>query len=332
MEQPIFTGAWGKCHIQGIAVDEKKGFLYYSFTTKLIKARMDGTVVGSVDGLMGHLGCIAFCKEDGRVYGSLEYKNDSIGKGILKKLGRETALEDAFYIAVFDVDRIDRMNMDAEKDGVMTCVYLREVVEDYNAPGHRYGCSGIDGTTFGPMPGAKDGKQYLFVAYGIYGDTGRKDNDDQILLCYDIGDWDQYRAPLSQEQMHRSGPAAPLAKFRVHTGNTVFGVQNLEYDPAENAFFMAVYPGKKAEYPNFRLFAVDASCAPAEGRLQLKPMGNYHPDSDTYGWHFSHGSTGMYAFGNGEWLISEPHVCQSGQCSFLYRYLFDEKAGFVLKD
>ena len=58
--QTVFTEAQGGCHIQGIAVDPKKGYIYYSFTTKLIKAKLDGTIVGSVDGLTGHLGCIAF--------------------------------------------------------------------------------------------------------------------------------------------------------------------------------------------------------------------------------------------------------------------------------
>ncbi|MBQ8894606.1 MAG: hypothetical protein IJ043_09420 [Clostridia bacterium] len=332
MKQPILTGSWGKCHIQGIAADPEKGYIYYSFTTKLVKARMDGTIVGCVDGLMGHLGCIAFNRQDGRVYGSLEYKNDSIGKGILKSLGSDAALEDAFYMAIFDVDRIDRMDMDAEKDGIMTSVYLREVVEDYNAPGHRFGCSGIDGTTFGPMPGASDGKQYLFVAYGIYSDVTREDNDCQVLLCYDTADWAGFESPLSQRSMHKNGPAAPKEKLFVYTGNTTYGVQNLEYDAAQNAYFMAVYPGKKPQFPNYYLFAVDAAKAPEKGRLSLKKMGNYHEASNTYGWNFKYGSTGLYSYGNGDWLISHNAVSQSGQCGIIHTYVFDEKYGFILKD
>ena len=329
MPTPIYTGAWGKCHIQGIAADPEHGYLYYSFTTKLIKARMDGTIVGSVEGLLGHLGCIAF--HNGKIYGSLEYKNDSIGKGILKALGQDTALEDAFYVAVFDVDKIDRLDMDAEKDGIMTTVYLKEVVEDFMAPGHRYGCSGIDGTTFGPLPGSNDGKTYLAVAYGIYGDTSRNDNDHQILLFYDVEDWESYARPLRQTAMHKSGPEAPCAKYKVFTGNTTYGVQNLEYDAAENAYFMAVYPGKKPQYPNYYLFAVDASVPPKNGLLSLLKAGLHHEESDTYGWHFRQGSTGLYSFGNGEWLISENHVSEEGQCSLIYRYKYDEKHGFVLK-
>ena len=45
MQQPLYTGTWGKFHIQGIAVDMKKGYIYYSFTTQLVKATLDGTVI-----------------------------------------------------------------------------------------------------------------------------------------------------------------------------------------------------------------------------------------------------------------------------------------------
>ena len=38
-----------------------------------------------------------------------------------------------FYVAIFDVDRITRPDMDAEKDRVMTTVYIKEAVDDYFA-------------------------------------------------------------------------------------------------------------------------------------------------------------------------------------------------------
>jgi prepilin-type processing-associated H-X9-DG protein len=197
---------------------------------------MQGNLIGSAKGLLGHLGCIAFNDADGKVYGSLEYKNDIIGKSILRTLGVSAQLEDAFYIAVFDVDKIDRVGMDATADGVMKTVYLKDVVDDFKATvscggketAHRYGCSGIDGTTFAPMPGSNEDKKYLFVAYGIYRDTEREDNDHQVILCYDIDGWDKYAQPLSQYAMHKSGPAAPLKKLFVYTGNTNYGVPDVE--------------------------------------------------------------------------------------------------------
>lgn len=340
MENPIYTGSWGKCHIQGIAVDEQKGYIYYSFTTKLVKAKLDGTVVGCVDGLLGHLGCIVF--HNGKVYGSLEYKNDAIGKGILSKLGSTQAIEDAFYIAIFDVDKIDRPDMNAEKDGIMTAVYLKEVADDYNAPNHKYGCSGIDGTSIGPMYGEQGGKDYLFVAYGIYRDLSRTDNDHQVILKYDIEDWDRYAKPLSQAAMHKSGPEKPDQKLFLYTGNTTYGVQNMEYSPKDNAYFMAVYRGAKPDFPNFDLFAADASAAPVWGKLKgldeegwqlsLLSLGKYDEKSGVYGWRFRFGATGLYACQNGDWLISEEHLSESGNCSFICRYVRNDKYGFVLKD
>lgn len=49
--------------------------------------------------------------------------------GRLKKLDSPVDVTDGFYIAIFDVSKIDRMDMDAEQDGVMTAVYLNEVTE-----------------------------------------------------------------------------------------------------------------------------------------------------------------------------------------------------------
>ena len=57
---------------------------------------------------------------------------------------------------------------------------------------HRYGCSGFDGITFGPKFGKSDGKRYLTIAYGIYGDSTRTDNDYQVLLQYDTKNWKKY--------------------------------------------------------------------------------------------------------------------------------------------
>ncbi len=320
----IDTGAYKSGHIQGIAIDPVKGFVYCSYTQLLVKLDLQGNLIGSCEGLTGHLGCIDFNDEDGKVYGSLEYKNDSIGRGIRKFLGdTETEVETSFFIAVFDVDKIDRPHMDACTDGVMKTVYLKEVVKDYNESGengapHRYGCSGIDGTTFGPKFGQTDGKQYLTVAYGIYGDVNRADNDRQVLLQYDVTQWDNLLKPLSQSNFHKSGPEVPDGKYFLFTGNTEWGVQNLEYDEGAKKWLLCVYRGKKPHNPNYPLFTVDAAspvevnCA-GEQELSLSADGILHEPSGIRGWNFPRGAEGIYAFGNGYYYVSHPDKLEDGR-------------------
>ena len=315
MELPssIFSGYHGACHCQGIAVDVKKGYIYYSFTTKLVKSDLAGNLIGSVDGLMGHLGCIDFCEEDGRVFGSLEYKNDVIGRGILRHLDMaDKQIEDAFYCAIFDVDRIDRPGMDAERDGIMRAVYLPEVVADYQASvtcdgevlPHRYACSGIDGTARGPAWGRRDGKQYLNICYGIYGDVARKDNDYQVILSFDTQDWwDALAQPLRQNAMHRCG-ARSQSKLFLHTGNTNWGIQNLEYDAYSGHWLVAVYPGKKPQFENYSMFVIDGTQMPCKAvhdaygeEIDCLSLAS---NSD-----YPHGATGMCALGDGRYYFSE---------------------------
>ena len=345
----INTGAWGNCHIQGIAADMKKGYIYYSFTTKLIKATLDGRIVGTLDGLAGHLGCIAFNEQDGCVYGSLEYKNDIIGRDILKAIGSKRNFDDAFYVAKFDVDKITKHGMNADDSDIMTAVYLPEVVSDYKWEGcdddgnrisHKYGCSGIDGLTFAPLPGEKpeDG-MYLYVAYGIYNDVKRNDNDYQVILCYDMAQWNAHSLPLSQNNMHKSGFDKPLHKFFVYTGNTEWGVQNLEYDRHTNYMFMAVYEGFKKDYPNYTLFCVNMSVPLQINELSgtnetaeiltLSEKGLYDPETGIHGWYFPLGSTGLFSIGNGEWLICRNFRTDEGQCGEIDHYEWNEITPFV---
>ena len=79
----IFSGYFKGGHCQGIAVDTKREYIYYSFTTELVKTDLQGNLIGSVTGLLGHLGCIDFNDADGRVYGKITHElqgdaNDSI--------------------------------------------------------------------------------------------------------------------------------------------------------------------------------------------------------------------------------------------------------------
>ena len=342
LQAEIASGPFKAGHIQGIAVDQEKGYIYYSYTTMLIKTDLQGRIVGSVTGLLGHLGDLDLNEADGRVYGSLEYKNDAIGRGILNMEKSTRTLDNAFYIAIFDVDRIDRVGMSAEKDGIMTTVYLPTVLEDYLAEvatsegkkAHRLGCSGIDGVAFGPKFGSTSGKEYLTVAYGIYSEKDRSDNDYQVLLQYDTEKWAKYERTLSQDDMHQMGPRKPAGQYFVFTGNTTYGVQNLEYDPFTEAWLMAVYKGVKEHYPNYTLFAADAKARPAKQTLQgipylkkglvvpLKAEGLKDATTGIRGWMWGVGSTGMAALGGGYYYFSHNYNSEQGQGSTIrmYRY------------
>ncbi len=258
-------GTWPTSHVQGIAVDVPGGFIYYSFTTLLAKYDFNGKLIGTLVGWAGHLGDLDFNPRDGRVYGSLEYKKDQ-----------------AFYIAVIDASRIDRVGIDATKSEIFRTIYLPEVVKDYSAdlngdgkfdgnvaqtPDHRYGCSGIDGVSFGPQFGRTDGPRLLTVAYGIYSHLARTDNDHQVLLQYDTSDWARYERPLTEAAPHHSGPATVQGKYFVRTGNTHYGVQNLAYDETQQRWFLGVYKGTKPSFPNYLMFAVEARTAPTLGDL-----------------------------------------------------------------
>lgn len=256
-------GTWDSGHVQGIAIDARGGYIYYSFTNLLAKYDFSGKLIGTLVGWTGHLGDLDFNPADGKVYGSLEYKKDK-----------------AFYIAVIDVSRLDRVGMDASRTEIFRTVYLPEVAKDYSADlngdgrfdgddgkfrgdvtaslDHRYGCSGIDGVSFGPAFGRTDGRRYLTVAYGIYGNVDRSDNDHQVLLQYDVTGWSRYAQPLTETAPHRQGPASAHGKYFVRTGNTRYGVQNLSYDETLQRWFMSVYQGNKPAFPNYLLFAVDA--------------------------------------------------------------------------
>lgn len=318
MPAVISGGAWEAGHVQGMALDRKGGHMYFSFTNLLVKTDLRGNPVGSVTGFTGHLGDLDFNERDGRVYGSLEYKD-----------------AESFYIAVFDGDRIDRMGIDAQTSDVASTVYLKEVVKDYTADmdgngvfdgntadtrDHRYGCSGIDGVAFGPGLGGRGergrGAPLLTVAYGIYANNARQDNDHQVLLQYDVRAWKKYERPLSESDPHTSGPARTDGKFFAYTGNTTYGVQNLEYDAASRNWQLAAYEGKKPGFPNYSLFTVDGTKPAVRGPVRGQPepergelltlarQGLHDEATGVRGWR-GPGEYGLVSLGDGRYYVAE---------------------------
>lgn len=319
----IFSGDHREGHVQGIAVDTERGFVYYSFTTSLVKTDLAGNLIGSVVKLAGHLGCITYDADANAVYGSLELKHDVIGAGIISRTGWDPSSEDAFYLVAFDVDKIDRPNMDAETDGVMRAVWLGDVVRDYLATDeasgkkHRYGCSGIDGTGYGPVFGADaESEKKIMVSYGVYSENDRADNDYQLILQYSKSTIDRYALPLNQENPHHSGPETAERRYFFYTGNTSYGIQNLEYDAHSRNWFAAVYRGKKETFTNFPMFVIDGTKAPVvqplRGRngetgavLTSAKLGTVGKNSEIWGVEFPYGSTGMASLGDGTFCFSQ---------------------------
>ncbi|WP_316811694.1 hypothetical protein [Pedobacter heparinus] len=353
MPDSIYSGKQGKIHVQGVAVDKVNGYVYFSFTDKLVKMDLSGKLIGSVTGFVGHLGDLDFNTADGKIYGSLEYKNDAIGKGISKELGIKNSNESGFYIAVFDGSRIVRANMNAEKEELLQTVYIQEAVKDYEAnvkvgnqtKQHRFACSGIDGIAFAPAIGSSNSdKKYLYVAYGVYGDKDRDDNDHQVLLKYDIANWNKYAQRLSQDQLHHSGPARPLEKYFVKTGSTRYGIQNLAYDPYTGNLFAAVYRGVKTQFPNYDLFVIDIHKKAVKDQissddqkisvktLSLLQSGPKDTRTSIRGWHFEWGATGLCPLGDGLFYISHNAKNKDGQQEstiYKYKWVGDVQNSFI---
>ena len=318
----FYSGVYKEGHVQGIAVDAERGYVYYSFTTMFLKTDLLGNPVGSVIKLAGHLGCITYDAEKDLVYGSLELKHDSIGAGIISRTGWDPSAEDSFYLVSFNCSAITEMNMNAETDDVMSAVYLCDVVKDYtetdevSGKPHRYGCSGIDGTGLGPVFGeAANSPKKIMVSYGVYSETDRADNDYQVILQYDTSVFETYGRPLNQASPHHSGPVSCEQRYFFFTGNTCFGIQNLEYDPHTRTWFVAVYRGKKPEFDNFNMYFIDGKISAKNrelsGRggeigavLTTATLGVAGKQENIRGTNFAYGQTGMASMGDGIFYFS----------------------------
>ena len=118
--------------------------------------------------------------------------------------------------------------------------------------------------------------------------------------------------------MHGIGPGKPASKYFVYTGNTEYGVQNLEYDPFSRKYYMCVYPGKKTAFPNPPMFAADQTVPPKK-----EILAGVYPETEgetltldghgTDGIGFAHGDTGFAALGDGYYYISDCGRNEEGQ-------------------
>ncbi len=348
LPRKIYVGRQSDFHVQGIALDDKKEYMYYSFTDKIVKTDLQGNVIGSISGFAGHIGCIAFNDEDKKVYASLEYKHDDIGQSLIDGSDKEITVDDGFYVAIFDVDKIVEGDYDiSEYPDMIKTVYLSEVFKDYKGTGkdlntdtveHKYGCSGIDGLCFAPLPGGNKRDLFLYVAYGIYSDVNRDDNDHQVILCYDMDSFSDYAQSFDQDSMHLSGPETYEHKFFVYTGNTRYGVQNMTYNKEENCLMLSVYSGRKKIFENYDLFAVDMTKKPVESELTGLDETGYiltlkthttAEDKTVNGWRSELGQCGMCCVGYNYFYLAESKLINGMYSADVKLFRFDEENGFV---
>ena len=174
-------------------------------------------------------------------------------------------------------------------------------------------------------------QRYVYVAYGVYGDTTRTDNDYNVLLAYRLEDVlaqsgmcsspsanngtcsitsveNANVSPTSDNCARKYGiqQLCHVHKYFVHTGNTEWGVQNLAYDSSTNQMFLAVYKGSKSRWPNYDLFALDMKQQAFSAPLEGVPYSNSPVEQlEVSGaWYFRWGSTGLCPLGDGSYYIS----------------------------
>lgn len=333
----LVGGDWDVKHCQGIAVDTKNEYIYFSYTTMLLKCDFYGNIIGSVSGFDGHLGDIALNQADGRLYCSYY------------TTGRK-----GFYVVIFNVSKIKKTNMKPTNDIVRT-VFIKEAWLDYKAdlnddgilsPGetdasdHRYACGGIDATGFGPSfnSGGK-GKDLLTIGYIVYSRVPRNDNNYQVLLQYDVsGWWKTYGKPYSSTEFHQSGPEKPAGKYFVYTGSTLYGVQTIEYFDELKLWLLNCYKTLNSQFQPYTLFAVDEEIPPEKKQLSGQPQpdeqyvltlyneGSYSSTHDIYGFKSAYGVQGMSYIGNGLFYIAVPYQNWTGtKAAICYLYAWNPK-------
>lgn len=250
-------------HVQGVDTDRYGDYFYYSFMDRLVKQDSEGRIVGSVTGFDGHLGDVAYNKQDGKVYSTLTSNTE-------KKC----------YIAVFDPDAITRMNMMPAE--ACTFVYVGAPIaalaatngyglsDEWLATGGKYGVTdGIDSCTFGPKFGVDDGKYYLTLGLGAAAKAtkitvndaqksavDRTDNDYLVIVQFDVSGWGDFASSVLAEA---GGPESFDGTYFHYYGYHDYGIQNICYDAYQDIYFIAAYDGSKgAATTPYSFYALDA--------------------------------------------------------------------------
>ena len=168
-------------------------------------------------------------------------------------------------VGVFDTESITSINM--SYTDVMQVIYLEALVDDIKKD--HYGLLGVDGLTFGTLPGDTSGKVYLIVAGGGYTvDAGRTDKNYQVLYVYDPDTLAARTYDLDTANPNRNGPVL-YQKLFIYTGQHFSGPQPIAYDVDAGDIWVTMYAEVAEGFPPYRLLVIDHSVAPVMQDLDL---------------------------------------------------------------
>lgn len=142
----------------------------------------------------------------------------------------------SFKICVFDADTLElekMINLDI-------CDYYKSLK---GTDADTRGFQGIDGVAFGKIPGTEEWR--MFVACAL--DTGEK-YENNILLRFTVD-------------------GVYETEYPIKTGNTVFGIQNLDYDATTGEFWFSTYGGGEPFMPKETLYKTDVNITKAEEKF-----------------------------------------------------------------
>ena len=332
-------------HVQGVATNLFGDIFYYSFTDRLVVQKSNGEFVGSVVGIPGHMGDLAYNPEDGRVYVSYMM----ITTSDMEHQTEARELKNA-YVLIFDVEKIERMNMSPE--GIVTCVYVGEKIQELaNTPGHDYGTkyddlnlggkygivNGIGNLAIGPAFGEDDGKKYvtcvlsqpanaLRSASGVFA-YDREDNDYFVIVQFDISDWKHYEVPYSQLES-AYGPKDFDKIYFYYAGQHDYGVQVITYDAYQNMYILTTYSLKNSslqgatQFPNYSVYYLDAGKSDTGnligngeevGQIVTEKFGKLDDETGIRGWLVWY-DVGLISLGDGYYYRAENYTEDSAAC------------------
>ncbi|MBQ8208386.1 MAG: leucine-rich repeat protein, partial [Clostridia bacterium] len=243
-------------HCQGMCVDDKNEYMYYSLTGVVVKVRIsDGEEVGKFTvssehntGNSFHMGDLAY--HNGYLYGSVTYWGS-----------------DKTYIGVIDCSKLEGnvSETNAAGEQVIYGLYCPQFSETLSNGNDAFRLSGLDGITVGTLPGkgyvkadgteVTDTEKYLLVAR-TNGEFGEEyyDNDNKVIFVFDFDDITKENLlPLNGARVAQETEDKVInckQRLFVYTGFNSYGIQNLSFDKATGDIWLSCYGrGAASEFP-----------------------------------------------------------------------------------